>query len=741
MRIKALPAILTALLGSHAAAGTLDPALADAIVGMSPGDYVDVIVRCVDPPDPESLRADELVPALRHKGSACERSLSKWLRSTAAATPQNLWIINGIATRVPVTALKGLVHRAGVDVVYLNEKVYLPPAPVPASIPGSSSYKYWNISETRVPDLWALGHYGTGVVVATMDTGVDPLHASIGPQWRGGTNSWFDPHGQYSTPFDSNGHGTQVMSLIVGGDAAGVQLGMAPDAQWIAVKLFNSAGQSDLAKIHQSFQWLLDPNGNGLPEDAPHIVNSSWVLQGTEGACLGEFAADIAALRAADISVVFSAGNSGPNGNTSMEPANDPGSLPVGAVNELLSASGFSSRGPSACDGDIYPRLAAPGQSVLTAGLTLGGAYPTNFAFGTGTSFAAPHVAGAIAVLKSAFPEKGLAEIEAAVEGGAMDIGVLGVDNDSGAGLLDTVAAYLLLGDATPPPPPPPPPADTDQDGVPDASDLCPGTPAGQSVDANGCSASQRDSDGDGVSDALDQCPATPPGQPVDANGCSVSQRDSDDDGVSDALDQCPATPPGQAVDANGCSASQRDSDDDGVSDALDQCPATPAGQAVDANGCSASQRDGDGDGVSDALDACPGTPAGTPVDAAGCPIVSGSVDADRDGYTSDLDCNDGDASIYPGATEIKHDGIDQDCNGYDLTIEVTSASYSSSRKRLSVTATSALGSGAELVVIGYGPMKWDSRRSRWSYSGTSTTKPATVTVSGVEGSTTTAVK
>jgi bacillopeptidase F len=711
-RIKVVPAVLTALLGSHAAAGTLDPALADAIAGMAPGDVVDVIIRCVNPLDPESVTAEKLVPALKQKASACERSLSKALKGTAADTPENLWIINGIAARVPVAALNGLVHRAGVDVVYLNEKVYLPPAPVPASVPSSSSYKYWNIEETRVPDLWALGHYGSGVVVATMDTGVDRLHASIGPQWRGGTNSWFDPHGQYSTPFDSNGHGTQVMSLIVGGEAGGVQLGMAPDARWIAVKLFNSAGQSDLAKIHQGFQWLLDPNGNGLPEDAPQIVNSSWVLQGTEGRCLGEFATDIAALRAADISVVFSAGNSGvpapPATNTSMEPANDPGSLAVGAVNDLLSVSGFSSRGPSACDGDIYPRLAAPGEGVLTAGLTLGGAYPTNFDFGTGTSFAAPHVAGAIAVLKSALPNKRLAEIEAAVEGGATDLGALGVDNDSGAGVLDTVAAYLLLGDATPPPPPPPPPADTDGDGVPDTSDLCPGTPVGQTVDANGCSASQRDSDGDGVRDALDQCPATPTGQPVDASGCSASQRDSDGDGVSDAVDQCPST---------------------------------PAGEPADASGCSASQRDSDGDGVNDALDDCPNTAPGTPVDALGCPVVTGPVDGDGDGHTSDLDCNDASASVYPGAPEVKHDGIDQDCNGYDLTIEATSASYNTRKRTLSVTATSALGSSAKLVVEGYGPMKWDSKNKRWTYSGSSATKPATVTVSGVEGSTAVAVK
>jgi hypothetical protein len=128
---------------------------------------------------------------------------------------------------------------------------------------------------------------------------------------------------------------------------------------------------------------------------------------------------------------------------------------------------------------------------------------------------------------------------------------------------------------------------DDDNDNVLDTADLCPGTPAGQPVNANGCAASQLDTDDDGVSDAADQCPGTPAGEPVNANGCSASQLDTDNDGVSDAADQCPGTPAGEPVNANGCSASQLDTDNDGVSDAADQCPGTPAGEAVNVNGCS----------------------------------------------------------------------------------------------------------------------------------------------------------
>ena len=101
------------------------------------------------------------------------------------------------------------------------------------------------------------------------------------------------------------------------------------------------------------------------------------------------------------------------------------------------------------------------------------------------------------------------------------------------------------------------------------------------------------DEDGDGVADEFDQCPGTPAGETVDANGCAASQLDDDGDGISNVDDQCPATPVGEVADNNGCSASQRDSDGDGVSDALDQCPATPAGAAVNSNGCEPSKPSG----------------------------------------------------------------------------------------------------------------------------------------------------
>lgn len=92
-----------------------------------------------------------------------------------------------------------------------------------------------------------------------------------------------------------------------------------------------------------------------------------------------------------------------------------------------------------------------------------------------------------------------------------------------------------------------PQPADSDGDGVPDSRDQCPGTPAGATVDSNGC---EPDSDRDGVADSRDQCPDTPRGAEVNSRGCEL---DSDNDGVVNSQDQCPNTSAGAEVDATGC--------------------------------------------------------------------------------------------------------------------------------------------------------------------------------------------
>lgn len=222
---------------------------------------------------------------------------------------------------------------------------------------------------------------------------------------------------------------------------------------------------------------------------------------------------------------------------------------------------------------------------------------------------------------------------------------------------------------------------DSDGDGVEDAIDQCPNTPAGVEVDANGCQVFG-DGDNDGVPDNLDQCPFTPEdfrdifgitpegcvfipefedqdgdavinledqcpdtplGEEVDVAGCSASQRptDSDGDGVFDEFDECPMTPPNTPVDGNGC-AILVDTDHDGIPDALDACPFTPEQFAgsVGPDGCFPipELEDQDGDGIFNVEDQCPDTPRNEEADFTGCSVSQRPVDSDNDGVPDDAD-------------------------------------------------------------------------------------------------------
>lgn len=112
-------------------------------------------------------------------------------------------------------------------------------------------------------------------------------------------------------------------------------------------------------------------------------------------------------------------------------------------------------------------------------------------------------------------------------------------------------------------------------------------------------------------------------------------------------------------------------------------------------------------------------------------------LDSDGDGWRNSQDCDPNNSSIYPGAPEVKSDGIDQDCNGYDLTIYITSVTYNAKRKILTVEATSALNASANLQLVDYGPMTWQGSltNGKWTITKTGVSNPGTVTVSGVEGS------
>jgi serine protease AprX len=434
-------------------AAEIDPDLAAELAGRSPQDEIGVIVSLTDRVDPRQYeladrraRDTRLVQALRQKAIATQGPHWVYLQNQGAREFRELWAINGFAVKARAIVVRQLASRPGIDRISLDSTLQ---APMTSS--GVAAPPEWNVNAVHAPQLWALGYTGMGIVIANMDTGVDPAHPDLATKWRGGNNSWYDPHGQHATPYDPTGHGTQTMGIMVGGSGGGSAIGLAPDAHWIAAKLYDDAGLARYSDIHLAFQWLLDPDGDLTTVDAPDVVNASWGLVGTAGQCINEFSTDIGLLKTAGIAVAFAAGNDGPAPLTSLSPANNPQGFSAGAVDATLTVAGFSSRGPSACDGTVYPKLVAPGVDVKTADLSFGGL--PQYVVVSGTSYAAPHAAGAMALLAGALPSASISQIEAALTQTAHELGVVGEDNSYGWGLLDVQAAYqyLIAGISRPP--------------------------------------------------------------------------------------------------------------------------------------------------------------------------------------------------------------------------------------------------------------------------------------------------
>lgn len=317
----------------------------------------------------------------------------------------------------------------------------------------------WNLNTVKAPQVWNdFQMKGSGVVIGIIDTGADWQHPALMTQWRGynpanpaspcGEYNWYDVINHTSLPSDAAGHGTHVTGTILGQDAAaGKTIGVAPGAQWIAVKAFQgeSASASDLIAAGQYMLAPTNAAGTPQPEQAPDIVNNSW--GGKADPAYYEWYRDmVRAWRSAGILPVFAAGNTGAEGeNSILTPASYPESFAIAATDSSNKLASFSSRGPGFHQGVLKPDISAPGVSILSA--WPGGGY----AYGSGTSMAAPHVAGAAALLLAANPNLTPEDMEEALKGTALALTDAEYPTSPnagyGSGLVDAHAAMVWTQD------------------------------------------------------------------------------------------------------------------------------------------------------------------------------------------------------------------------------------------------------------------------------------------------------
>ena len=451
-----ISAIFLIFIKSPVYAGDLSPVLSERLKSIQHKEYISVIVRMADQVDlkaatqgimgkNKALRSRNVIRSLQVTATERQEDLITFLEKEKAlgnaAHYTSFWIFNGLSLRATPEVIKKIASRNDVDMVRKDHPIP-PPVLFPSSPLQSDPLYNWNIKRIKAPEVWDMGYDGSGVVVGILDTGVDYTHPDLAEKYRGGDNSWFDPFEEHDQPYDYKGHGTHITGTILGGNAFGKYIGVAPGVQWIAAKLWNDAGKdAQTSDVHKIFQWFMDPDGNPETDDAPDVVNNSWGDKFLDIIpwCKLDLKDDIKAWRMAGIIPVFSAGNSGLLFFTGESPANYLETVAVGATNYLDSISFFSSRGPGNCDLSIFPDICAPGVSILSS-------FPGNdYRYATGTSMACPHVVGTIALMLDANPHLSTEEIESTLKETSKPLGLFHPNFNSGWGRIDALKAVTAV--------------------------------------------------------------------------------------------------------------------------------------------------------------------------------------------------------------------------------------------------------------------------------------------------------
>ncbi|MDG4833659.1 S8 family serine peptidase [Solwaraspora sp. WMMD1047] len=408
--------------------------------------------RAAQRSDPDA-RATEVYQELTGTAERTQRDLRAELDARKAPYDA-YWIANALRVTGDRALVDAIAARPEVERIDPSREYALvePERAAPETGRASTQAIGWNVTNVAAPQVWdEYGVRGEGIVVANIDSGVQFDHPALVGSYRGNTGSgfdhaynWFDPAGVCAdpAPCDNNDHGTHTMGTIVGDDGGDNQIGVAPGATWIAAKGCEARSCSD-ASLLAAGQWVLAPtdlNGeNPRPDLRADIVNNSW---GGDGGDLW-YQQIVDSWRAAGMFPVFSAGNEGPGCGTAGSPSDYANSYAVGNYDINNNIASSSSRGASLVDGGIKPNISAPGSAVRSS-------VPDNtYANFTGTSMAAPHVAGAVALVWSASAalRGDIAATEALLDDTATDVDSLGCggtvddNNNFGEGRLNAYQA------------------------------------------------------------------------------------------------------------------------------------------------------------------------------------------------------------------------------------------------------------------------------------------------------------
>ncbi|MFG2003350.1 S8 family serine peptidase [Spirillospora sp. NPDC048911] len=403
--VTVLPADVTGLVGK-----VIDPALFD-VTGLIEQGYDDA-------------RSRELPLIVQRSGTArAKAALGGNLRETRA-----LPSIGAVAVRQPRAkapdlgnALAGLrtsprAPTTGVKHIWLDRKLKatgLPAGarPATAARPGSARAAAKldrNLTQVGAPRAWGAGATGRGTKVAVLDTGVDANHPDLKGRVAETANFSESPD-----TVDRFGHGTHVAATIAGTGAAakGERKGVAPDAELLIGKVLDDEGNGTDSGVLAGMEWAAA---------RAKVVNMSLGGDPSDGTDPLAEALDGLTQKHGTLFVV-AAGNDGAISSVAT-PATADEALAVGAVDGSDKLAEFSSRGPRTGRYAAKPEIVAPGVDIVAAraeGTRMGKALDAEYTSSSGTSMAAPHVAGAAALVLQKHPDWTPQQIKAALVGSA----------------------------------------------------------------------------------------------------------------------------------------------------------------------------------------------------------------------------------------------------------------------------------------------------------------------------------
>ncbi|GAB4259924.1 MAG: hypothetical protein Kow0079_16920 [Vicingaceae bacterium] len=484
-KLLSLVVLLTALSICYAQYATVSPSVVKAFEHPNKKIKVNIIlseqVDCIALKEsfnanntPVEQRAKIVIRKLKQLANQTQQPILEYLafNQVEASQIKSFWIINMLTVEAKSSIIEQLSHWNNIDYIelYDNQKV----KPIDLKSLNKIDAKSINGSEPGLLAinahlLWQLGYTGKARKLYSIDTGAWINHPAIADAFLG--NYW--PINQAwngidsPVPIDKDGsHGTHTTGTVLGLDPANNDtIGVAFNAYFMSADpiVTNIALIKPLPQYIDVFQFALNPDGDTTStDDIPDAINNSWGIDIHDDTtiCNSYVTQMFDAVEAAGIANIFSAGNEGPGDTTIGQPQYVSTGLvntfTVGAVNANNTGfpiANFSSRGPTACNVGggslaIKPEVVAPGVSVRSA------INQNNYAYYQGTSMAGPHAAGAVLLLKEAFPYLTGEQILLALYYSAQDLGAAGEDNTYGMGMIDVYAAYNYLASTYTPVPP-----------------------------------------------------------------------------------------------------------------------------------------------------------------------------------------------------------------------------------------------------------------------------------------------